>query len=172
MGTAYLGVIDCVEQARLANAEAVQEAWLYAFVIICMCVVLCVAVWAIFRMVRRKRLPLATTIVLAFFSLGATARGGTKVVTEIGIKLTKCEVDAKKVVLEWDTTDDRIGPGSQFMVQVLREGSGEYETVATTTDLNATVQRFTLDKTHSWRIVVNVGETTKDVLKVDKGGTE
>ena len=168
MGTAYLGVIDFVEQARLANAEAVQEAWLYAFVIICMCVVLCVAVWAIFRMVRRKRLPLATTIVLAFFSLGATERGGTKIIAEKGINLTRCNVDSKKVVLEWSTSDERIKPGAKFMVQALREGSGAYETIATTTDLNVVVPRFTLDKTHSWRIVVNVGEMTVDGLKVEK----
>lgn len=168
MGTSYLGVIDCVEQARLANAEAVREAWMYTFVIICMCVVLCVAVWAICRMVRRKRLPLATTIMLALCSLGATKRGGMKVVTEVGINLTKCEVDAKKVVLGWKTKDDRIGPGAEFMVQTLREGSSDYETVATTTNLNVVVQRFTLDKTHSWRIVVNVGEMTVDGLKVER----
>lgn len=167
MGTAYLGVIDCVEQARLANAEAVREAWLYAFAIILMSAVLCAAVWAVCRMVRRKRLPLATTIVLAFFSLGATARGGTKVVTKIGIKLTKCEVDAKKVTIEWETSDDRIRPGAQFMVQALREGSGAYETVATTTASNAVIPRFTVDKTHVWRIAVDAGE-----VQVDEGGTE
>lgn len=172
MFMAYLGVIDCVEQMRIANAEAVSEAWQCAFVVGVMAIVLCAAIWAICRMVRRKRLPLATTIVLALFSLGATARGGRKVITENGINLTKCEVDAKKVVLEWETTDDRIWPGAQFMVQTLREGSHDYETVATTTDQRAVVPRFTLDKTHSWRIVVDVGEVILDGLKVEKRGTE
>ena len=167
MGTAYLGVIDCVEQVRLANAEAMREAWLCAFAIIGMCAVLCAAVWAIFRMVRRKRLPLATTIVLAFFSLAMTSRGGTKVVTEKGINLTKCEVDAKKVSLEWNTTDERIRPGAKFMVQALREGSGEYETVATTTASNAVIPRFTVDRTHTWRIAVDAGE-----VQGDEGGSE
>lgn len=53
MGASYLGVIDCVEQARLADAAAVREAWTYAFVIGLMAVVLCAAVWAVCRMVRR-----------------------------------------------------------------------------------------------------------------------
>lgn len=167
MGTAYLGVIDCVEQARLANAEAVREAWLYAFAIILMSAVLCAAVWAVCRMVRRKRLPLATTIVLAFFSLGATARGGTKIIAEKGINLTRCNVDSKKVVLEWSTSDERIKPGSKFMVQALREGSGAYETIATTTASNAVIPRFTVDKTHTWRIAVDAGE-----VQGDEGGTE
>ena len=56
MGTAYLGVIDCVEQVRLADAEAVREAWLYAFVIIGMCAVLCAEKCA--RHLRDKRLCL------------------------------------------------------------------------------------------------------------------
>lgn len=167
MGTSYLGVIDCVEQAWLANAEAVQEAWMYAFVVGVMAIVLCAAVWAIFRMIRRKRLPLATTIVLAFFSLGATARGGTKIVTKKGINLTRCNVDSKKVVLEWSTSDERIKPGAKFMVQASREGGSGWETVATTTASNAVIPRFTVDKTHTWRIAVDAGE-----VQVDEGGTE
>lgn len=167
MGTAYLGVIDFVEQARLANAGAVREAWTYAFVVGVMAIVLCAAVWAIFRMIRRKRLPLATTIVLAFFSLGATARGGTKIITEKGINLTRCNVDSKKVVLEWSTSDERIKPGAKFMVQALREGSGAYETIATTTASNAVIPRFTVDKTHTWRIAVDADE-----VQGDEGGTE
>ena len=167
MGTAYLGVIDCVEQARIANSEAVREAWMYAFVVGVMAIVLCAAVLAICRIVRRKRLSIATKIVLAFFSLEATARGGTKIVTEKGINLTRCEVDSKKVVLEWETTDERIKPGSNFMVQALREGGGAFETVATTTASNAVIPRFTVDKTYTWRIAVDAGE-----VHVDEGGTE
>ena len=167
MGASYLGVIDCVEQELLANAEAVREAWMYAFVVICMCAVLCVAVWAICRMVRRKRLPIATTIVLAIIALGTIAWGGTKIVTQKGINLTKCEVDPKKVVLEWSTEDERIRPGAKFMVQALREGSGAYETVATTTASNAVIPRFTVDKTHTWRIAVDAGE-----VQVDEGETD
>ena len=167
MFMAYLGVIDCVEQMRIANAEAVREAWTCAFVVCVMAIVLCAAVWAVCRMVRRKRLPLATTIVLALFSLGATARGGRKVITETGINLTKCEVDAKKVVLEWSTEDERIRPGAKFMIQVSRDGRGVYETVATTTASNAVIPRFTVDKTHVWRIAVDAGE-----VQVDEGGTE
>lgn len=167
MGTAYLGVIDCVEQVRLANAEAVREAWLCAFVIIGMCAVLCAAVWAVCRMVRRKVRRPATRAALALLALATTAWGGTKVVTDKGINLTKCEVDSRKVVLEWDTADERIGPGAQFMVQALREGSGEYETVATTTASNAVIPRFTVDRTHTWRIAVDAGE-----VQGDEGGSE
>ena len=167
MGTAYFGVIDCVEQARIANADAVREAWMYAFVVGVMAIVICSAVLAICRIARRKRLSIATKIVLAFFSLEATARGGTKVVTEKGINLTRCDVDSKKVVLEWDTTDERIKPGAKFMVQALREGGGAWETVATTTASNAVIQRFTVDKTHLWRIAVDAGE-----VQDDEGGTE
>lgn len=167
MGTAYLGVIDCVEQARLANAEAVREAWLYAFAIILMSVVLCAAVWAVCRMVRRKVRRPATRAALALLALGTTAWGGTKIVTDKGINLTKCEVDSKKVVVEWNTSDERIRPGAKFMVQAFRDGGGRYETVATTTASNAVVPRFTVDRTHVWRIAVDAGE-----VQGDEGGTE
>lgn len=167
MGTAYLGVIDCVEQARLANAEAVREAWLYAFVAGVMAIVLCAAVWAVCRMVRRKVSRPSTRAALAILTLGMTAWGGTKIVTEKGINLTKCEVDSKKVVVEWNTSDERIRPGAKFMVQAFREGGGGYETFATTTASNAVIPRFTLDKTHVWRIAVDAGE-----VQDDEGGTE
>ena len=167
MGTAYLGVIDCVEQARLANAEAVREAWLYAFAIILMSAVLCAAVWAVCRMVRRKVRRPATRAALAFLALVTTAWGGTKIVTDKGINLTKCEVDSKKVVVEWNTSDERIRPGAKFMVQAFRDGGGRYETVATTTASNAVVPRFTVDRTHVWRIAVDAGE-----VQGDEGGTE
>ena len=167
MGTAYLGVIDCVEQARLADAEAVRTAWLYAFAVGVMAIVLCAAVWAVFRMVRGKVRRPSTRAALALLALGMTAYGGTKIVTDKGINLTKCEVDAKKVVLEWDTADERIRPGAQFMVQASREGSGRFETVATTTASNAVIPRFTVDRTHVWRIAVDAGE-----VQGDEGGTE
>ena len=167
MGTAYLGVIDCVEQARLANAEAVREAWLYAFAIILMSAVLCAAVWAIYHMVHKKVRRPSTRAALALLALVTTTWGGTKIVTDKGINLTKCEVDSKKVVVEWNTADERIRPGAQFMVQVHREGSGAYETVATTTASNAVVPRFTVDRTHIWRIAVDAGE-----VQGDEGGTE
>lgn len=167
MGASYLGVIDCVEQARLADAAAVREAWTYAFVISLMVVVLCAAVWAVCRMVRRKVRRPATRAALALLALSATAWGGTKIVTEKGINLTKCEVDSKKVVVEWNTSDERIRPGAKFMVQAFREGGSGYETFATTTASNAVIPRFTLDKTHVWRIAVDAGE-----VQDDEGGTE
>ena len=167
MGTAYLGVIDCVEQACLANAEAVREAWLYAFAIILMSAVLCAAVWAVFRMVSRKVRRPATRVALAFLALGMIAYGGTKIVTEKGINLTKCKADSKKVVVEWNTADERIRPGAKFMVQAFREGGSGYETFATTTASNAVIPRFTVDKTHVWRIAVDAGE-----VQGDEGGTE
>lgn len=167
MGTAYLGVIDFVEQARLANAEAVQEAWMYAFVVGVMAIVLCAAVWAICRMVRGKVRRPSARISLALLALGTMAWSGTKIVTQKGINLTKCEADSKKVVLEWDTDDERIRPGSKFMVQASREGGSGWETVATTTASNAVIPRFTVDRTHVWRIAVDAGE-----VQVDEGGTE
>ena len=167
MGTAYLGVIDCVEQARLANAEAVREAWTYAFVVGVMAIVLCAAVWAVCRMVLRNVRSPDKRVALAILALGTTAWGGPKFVTEKGINLTKCEADSKKVVLEWSTEDERIRPGAKFMIQTSRDWSGVYETVATTTASNAVIPRFTVDKTHVWRIAVDAGE-----VKVDEGGTE
>lgn len=167
MFMAYLGVIDCVEQMRIANAEAVREAWTYAFVVGVMAIVLCAAVWAVCRMVRRNVRSADKRVALAILALGTTAWGGPKIVTQKGINLTKCEVDSKKVVLEWSTEDERIRPGAKFMVQALREGSGAYETVATTTASNAVIPRFTVDKTHVWRIAVDAGE-----VQVDEGGTE
>lgn len=167
MGTAYLGVIDCVEQARLANAEAVREAWLYAFAIILMSAVLCAAVWAIYHMVHKKVRRPSTRAALALLAFVTTTWGGTKIVTAKGINLTKCEADSRKVALEWNTTDERIRPGAKFMVQAFREGSGRYETVATTTASNAVIPRFTVDRTHAWRIAVDAGE-----VQGDEGGTE
>ena len=71
MFMAYLGVIDCVEQMRIANAEAVSEAWQCAFVVGVMAIVLCAAIWAICRMVRRNvRLP-DKRVALAILALGA-----------------------------------------------------------------------------------------------------
>lgn len=167
MGTAYLGVIDCVEQARLANAEAVREAWLYAFVISLMSAVLCAAVWAVCRMVRRKVRRPATRAALALLALVTTTWGGTKIVTDKGINLTKCEVDSKKVVVEWNTSDERIKPETKFMIQASREGGSGYETFATTTASNAVIPRFTVDRTHAWRIAVDAGE-----VQGDEGGAE
>ena len=167
MCMAYIGVIDYVEQMRIANAEAVREAWTYAFVVGVMAIVLCAAVWAVCRMVRRNVRSADKRVALAILALGTTAWGGPKIVTQKGINLTKCEVDSKKVVLEWSTEDERIRPGAKFMVQALREGSGAYETVATTTASNAVIPRFTVDKTHTWRIAVDAGE-----VQVDEGGKE
>ena len=167
MCMAYIGVIDYVEQMRIANAEAVREAWTYAFVVGVMAIVLCAAVWAVCRMVRRNVRSADKRVALAILALGTTAWGGPKTVTQKGINLTKCEADSKKVVLEWSTEDERIRPGAKFMVQALREGSGAYETVATTTASNAVIPRFTVDKTHVWRIAVDAGE-----VQVDEGGTE
>ena len=167
MCMAYIGVTDYVEQMRIANAEAVREAWTYAFVVGVMAIVLCAAVWAVCRMVRRNVRSADKRVALAILALGTTAWGGPKIVTQKGINLTKCEVDSKKVVLEWSTEDERIRPGAKFMVQALREGSGAYETVATTTASNAVIPRFTVDKTHTWRIAVDAGE-----VQVDEGGTE
>lgn len=163
----YLGVIDCVEQMRIANAEAVSDAWQCAFVIGVMAIVLCAAVWAVCRMVRRNVRSADKRVALAILALGTTAWGGPKFVTEKGINLTKCEVDSNKVVLEWSTEDERIRPGAKFMIQASRDGRGVYETVATTTASNAVIPRFTVDKTHTWRIAVDAGE-----VQVDEGGTE
>lgn len=167
MFMAYLGVIDCVEQMRIANAEAVREAWQCAFVVCVMAIVLCAAVWAVCRMVRRNVRRPDKRVALAILALGMIAWGGTKIVTQKGINLTKCEADSKKVVLEWSTEDERIRPGAKFMIQASRDGRGVYETVATTTASNAVIPRFTVDKTHVWRIAVDAGE-----VQVDEGGTE
>ncbi len=169
-GAAYVGVVDCVEQMRLANAEAVRAAWQHALVVGLMAAVLCAAVWAVCHVVRRKVRSPATRAVLAFLALGMTAYGGTKVVTELGIRLTKCKVDAKKVVVEWETADERIRPGSTFLVQALRGGSGGWETVATTTASNTVIPRFTVDRTHTWRVAVDLGEVQGD--EDDEGGEE
>lgn len=167
MCMAYLGVVDCVELIRIANADAVREAWQLVLVVVLMAAVLCAAVLAACRMARGRVRGRADRAALALLALGTTAWGGTKIVTEKGINMTKCEVDSKKVVLEWNTTDERIGPGAKFMVQVHRDGSGAYETVATTTSSNAVIPRFTVDRTHVWRIAVDAGE-----VQGDEGGTE
>ena len=162
MGAAYVGVVDCVEQIRLANAEAVRAAWQHALVVSLMAAVLCAAAWAVCRMVHRKVRSPATRAALAFLALGMTAYAGTKIVTEMGIRLTRCVADAHRVALEWETGDGRIKPGATFLVQALREGSGGWETVAATTASNAVIPRFTVDRTHTWRVAVDLGEVQGD----------
>lgn len=81
--------------------------------------------------------------------------GSTKIVTEKGIKLTKCEVDANRAVLEWKTEDSRIKSGSTFRVQKSEDGKS-WQTVATTTSTNAVVNGFTVDRDTIWRIAVDV----------------
>ena len=81
--------------------------------------------------------------------------GSTKVVTEKGIRLTKCEVDANKATLEWSAEDSRIKPGATFKVQKSADGKS-WQTVATTTSTNAVVNGFTVDKDTLWRIAVDV----------------
>ena len=170
MGTAYLGVVDCVWQMALAHMDAVRTALQHALVVVIMSLVLGTAVWAICRMISRKIQSPATRTVLSFLIFVTTAYGGTKVVTEIGIRLTKCEADAHKVKLGWETTDERIKPGTAFMVQAQREGElARWETVETTTASNAVIPRFTVDRTHRWRIAVDLGEVQGEE---EEGGTE
>lgn len=170
MGTAYLGVVDCVWQMGLAHADAVRTVWRYAFVVGVMSAALCAAVWATVRMARGRVRGRANFGVLAFLALAATVWGGTKIVTDKGINLTECRVDSKRVILGWETADERIKPGAQFMVQAMREGEAQrWETVATTTASNAVVPRFTVDRTHTWRIAVDAGEVQGDE---EEGGTE
>ena len=170
MGTAYLGAVDCVWQMWLAHADAVRTAWRYALVSAVMALALAVAAWAICRMARGRVRGRANAGVLAFLALAATVWGGTKVVTEKGINLTECKVDSKRVILGWETTDERIKPGARFMVQAQREGEWvRWETVETTTASNAVIPRFTVDRTHRWRIAVDLGEVQGDE---EEGGAE
>ncbi len=163
MLAAYIGVVDCVEQMRLANAEAVRAAWQHALVVSLMTIVLIAAVWAVCRMARGRVCSPAKRAALAFLAVVATGYGGTKVITENGIDLTRCVVDAHKVILEWETTDERIKPGATFLVQAQREGEwARWETVETTTASNAVIPRFTVDRTHTWRVAVDLGEVQGD----------
>ena len=169
MGTWYLGAVDCAWQMGLAHADAVRTVWRYALVSAVMALALAVAVWAICRMARGRVRGRANTAVLAFLALAATVWGGTKVITEEGIRLTKCEVDSKRVILGWETTDERIKPGARFMVQAQREGDWRYEAVETTMASNAVIPRFTVDRTHRWRIAVDLGEVQGEE---EEGGAE
>ena len=170
MGTWYLGAVDCAWQMGLAHADAVRTIWRYALVASVMAAALCVAVWAAVRMARGRVRGRANAAVLAFLALAAVAWGGTKVVTEEGINLTECRVDSKRVILGWETADERIKPGARFMVQAQREGEwARWETVAETTASNAVIPRFTVDRTHRWRIAVDLGEVQGDE---GEGGAE
>lgn len=156
---AYLGVVDCVEQARLAEAAAVRDAWTCALVAALMGLALCGAAWAAWRMARgRVRRP-ADAAALAAFAAAMLAYGGSKphTVTERGIKLTKCEVDAAKAYLEWSSEDERITAGATYMVQKSPDGV-EWQTVYSTSGTNATVYGFTVDRDVRWRIAVDLGE--------------
>jgi len=135
-----------------------------------MAVALCVAGWAVWRMARGRVRGRANVGVLAFLALAATVWGGTKVVTDKGIDLTECKVDSRRVILRWETADERIKPGAAFLVQAQREGEwARWETVETTTASNAVIPRFTVDRTHRWRIAVDLGEVQGDE---EEGGAE
>lgn len=101
---------------------------------------------------------LAAPLCVALFVHGSTKP--SPVVTEEGIKMTKCAVNSQTVSLEWSTTDERITAGAVYMVQKSVEG-GDWATIYSTTETNATINCFSVDRDTRWRIAVDLGEVNE-----------
>lgn len=99
-------------------------------------------------------------LLLVPFVVALVVHGSTKpspVVTEEGIRLTRCDVTSKHVDVAWETTDERVVPGvTVFRVQAMHDGGAGWRDVETTTNTSARINRFTVDRTYRWRICVDV----------------
>lgn len=104
-------------------------------------------------------LILAAPLCVALFVHGSTKPSPpTPVITEKGINLDSLAVDSRKVALAWSTSDERIKPGAIFMVQRSTDGGANWHTVYATTESNAVINCFSVDRDTRWRIAVDAGE--------------
>lgn len=98
-------------------------------------------------------------LLLAPFVVAMIVHGSTKpppVITEEGIRLTRCDVTSRRIDVAWESTDARIVPGETvFCVQASFDGA-PFRDVATTTNLSARILRFTVDRNALWRIRADV----------------
>ena len=98
-------------------------------------------------------------LLLAPFAVAMFVYGSTKpppVITEEGIRLTRCDVTSRRIDVAWESTDARIVPGETvFCVQASFDGA-PFRDVATTTNLSARIMRFTVDRNALWRIRADV----------------
>ncbi len=99
---------------------------------------------------------LAAPLCVALFVHGSTKP--SPVITEKGINLDSLAVDSRKVALSWSTKDERIKPGAIFMVQRSTDGGATWHTVYATTESNAVINCFSVDRDTRWRIAVDAGE--------------
>lgn len=106
---------------------------------------------------RVRRLSMTRMAVLGAAALAATAYAGTKVVTERGIRITRCVSDSRKTEIDWISEDSRIGPGASFLVQTSENGVS-YATVSVASGTNAVVYGFWPGVTRWWRVAVDMGE--------------
>ena len=110
---------------------------------------------------RCRGVPAARMAAMGAIAFAATAFAGTKVVTDIGIRITRCVSDANKTEIDWETNDERIAPGMPFLVQC---GMNRFmfATVAQTTASNAVIPGFTVGADRWWRIAVDMGEVQSE----------
>lgn len=108
--------------------------------------------------------------VLMFTPAYCNGQKGPVIVTEEGITITKCDVDPKRVEIEWTTTDKRIIIGqSIFKVQgrklrSVRDGmivesyNPQWKDLVETTGTNVVHEGFTVGETWEYRIAVDITE--------------
>lgn len=98
-------------------------------------------------------------ILLVPFVVAMVVHGSTKpspVITEEGIRLTRCDVTSRRIDVAWESDDARIVPGETvFHVQASFDG-GPFLDVAATTNLSARIMRFTVDRNARWRVRADV----------------
>lgn len=104
-----------------------------------------------------KKLEYAFVVALAgaFLVWGGTKPPTPPVITEQGIKITAFSASANEVVFAWETEDERL-VGAEFLVQSRRVGSYTWETIGRTSEKSFTWQKFSVDKSRDYRIIVDI----------------
>ncbi len=108
-----------------------------------------------------KSRPIDFIIVAILFS-AFILWGGTKpptppVITEEGINLTSFEVSADEVRFEWEAEDERLAD-AEYLIQSRRVGASAWETIGRTKNKNFVWQKFTVDLSRDYRIIVDITE--------------
>lgn len=98
-------------------------------------------------------------LLLVPFVVAMIVHGSTKpppVITEEGIRLTRCDVTSRLVDVAWESTDARIVPGETVFFVQASFGGAPFRDVLATTNFAARIALFTVDRDARWRIRADV----------------
>lgn len=102
-----------------------------------------------------KRHPV-DAVVVSVLASWLVAFGGTKGGVIRGITLDRVCESPDGVELSWTADDARITPGTVYLIQRRQSVFDEWETLARTTETNAVLDGFTLDRDYTYRIATEV----------------